>query len=35
LSPSSALSSGLVTVRLRVPVAGVQYKLWYFDASCR
>ena len=35
LSPSSALSSGLVTVRLKVPVAGVQYKLWYFDASCR
>ena len=33
--PPAALASGLVTVRLRVPAAGVKYELWYVDVSCR
>ncbi len=32
--PAAALASGLVTVRLRVPAAGVKYALWYVDVSC-
>lgn len=33
--PSSAPASGLITVRLRVPVEGVHYELWYLDTRCR
>lgn len=33
--PPAALASGLVTVRLRVPVAPVHYELWYVDVACR
>ena len=33
--PPAALASGLVTVRLRVPAAGVKYELWFVDAGCR
>lgn len=33
--PPAALKSGLVTVRLRVPVDGVHYELWYLDVNCR
>jgi len=33
--PAAALANGLVTVRLRVPVAGVKYKLESLDVSCR
>jgi len=34
LTPA-ALSNGLVTVQLRVPVAPVHYELWYVDVNCR
>jgi hypothetical protein len=33
--PPAALASGLVTVRLRVPVTPVNYKLWFVDVACR
>jgi hypothetical protein len=33
--PPAALGNGLVTVRLRVPVVGVKYELWYVDVACR
>lgn len=33
--PPAALANGLVTVRLRVPVYPVTYKLWYVDVDCR
>jgi hypothetical protein len=32
--PPAALANGLVTVRLRVPAAGVKYALWYVSVSC-
>ena len=33
--PAAALANGLVTVRLRVPVAGVNYILRSVDVACR
>lgn len=33
--PTAALSNGLVTVRLRVPIAGVKYVLKSLDVTCR
>lgn len=33
--PPAALSNGLVAVRMRVPVAGVTYKLMSLDVACR
>lgn len=33
--PAAALANGLVTVRLRVPVEGVKYRLLSLDVTCR
>ena len=33
--PAAALANGLVAVRLRVPVAGVKYRLLSLDVACR